>query len=41
MGNCCGGGGNEGEVKLMKGTNHNATMAKLFDEREILGKKGQ
>lgn len=40
MGNCCGGTPGEGEVNIMRGSS-NKNMAGLFDEREVLGLRGQ
>jgi hypothetical protein len=40
MGNCCGGGANEGEVNMVKGGGSRNLQA-LFDDREILGLRGQ
>lgn len=42
MGNCCSGNANEGEIKLMKGTaGKSMNMNNLFDDRVVLGRKGQ
>ena len=41
MGNCCAANSNEGEVKMQKGTNVKQLTALVFDDREILGLKGE
>lgn len=48
MGNCCSGANNEGEISMMQGgapgaLTHpmNKNLAHIFDEREILGLKGE
>jgi hypothetical protein len=48
MGNCCGGANNEGEISMVPGGasiapgaySSGKNMAHIFDEREILGLKG-
>ena len=40
MGNCCGGNANEGEVTMMKGSGNQKLNELLFDDREVLGLRG-
>jgi hypothetical protein len=41
MGNCCSGNANEGEIQMKHGPNYQKLNTMLFDDREVLGLRGQ
>lgn len=41
MGNCCGGGENQGEITMKPGGNTTTGSGHILDERTVSGLKGQ